>query len=646
LIAKRQIEIAKATGADAVAHGATGKGNDQVRFELTYYALNPDIKVIAPWREWDFKSRSDLIEFAEKHQIPVAKDKRGEAPVSVDANLLHSSSEGKVLEDPGQEPPPYVYQCTIEPEDAPDKATIISIGFSKGDPVSIDGKKLSPAALLTRLNELGRDNGIGRVDLVENRFVGMKSRGVYETPGGTILLAAHRAMESLTLDREAMHLKDSLMPRYAELIYYGFWFSPEREMLQALIDKRWLHRRGRGDAALQGQRHGGRPLEPRNRSASKIVTFEDDAGARHDQKDAEGFTAPARLPRLLGQTQHRVDMWPDTRLLGSVRHELPIVRADGERHRDDMAVAVANAGGLGPHAACPHRRQGDEGVAPSGLRTNRPINLNLFCHQPAAREATRAAWLKRLAPYYAELGAEMPQLPLKASNIVIAVHRFDLRRSNNWRPPCGASISGWPEPTPARVRAAGCTKSSARPLFCARRNFWRSRVSMPSCAQGAEAGGIAACSSRPRRHQIGTLALVHEIVNAGARAGDRCRAASSTAGHRGAHSRWRRRRSARHRLSRLPRGHDLSVHRAALAEPDRQTVITSALPSDVARRGGSSRASVREQVRSTRPSPIIRWPRPRSSRSAPRWKPKAPAISHCYGQVSLALPAATLGPAR
>ena len=228
LIAKRQIEIAKATGADAVAHGATGKGNDQVRFELTYYALNPDIKVIAPWREWDFKSRSDLIEFAEKHQIPVARDKRGEAPFSVDANMLHSSSEGKVLEDPAIEAPAYVYQRTISPMEAPDKATDISIGFAKGDAVSLDGKTLSPATLLARLNDLGRDNGIGRVDMVENRFVGMKSRGVYETPGGTILLTAHRAMESLTLDREAMHLKDSLMPRYAELIYYGFWFSPER----------------------------------------------------------------------------------------------------------------------------------------------------------------------------------------------------------------------------------------------------------------------------------------------------------------------------------------------------------------------------------------------------------------------------------
>ena len=234
-----------------------------MRFELTYYALNPDIKVIAPWREWDFKSRTDLIEFAEKHQIPVAKDKRGEAPFSVDANLLHSSSEGKVLEDPAHEPPPYVYQRTIAPEDAPDKATTVEIGFEKGDPVSIDGKTLSPAALLTRLNELGRDNGIGRVDLVENRFVGMKSRGVYETPGGTILHVAHRAIESLTLDREAMHLKDSLMPRYAELVYYGFWFSPEREMLQALVDKSQEHVEGAVRAqALQGQCHRHRPGEP------------------------------------------------------------------------------------------------------------------------------------------------------------------------------------------------------------------------------------------------------------------------------------------------------------------------------------------------------------------------------------------------
>jgi argininosuccinate synthase len=302
LIAKRQIEIAKATGADAVAHGATGKGNDQVRFELTYYALNPDIKVIAPWREWDLKSRSDLIEFAEKHQIPVAKDKRGEAPFSVDANLLHSSSEGKVLEDPGKEPPPYVYQRTLSPEEAPDKAVEITIGFEKGNPVSVNGTRLSPAELLTELNAYGKENGIGRVDLVENRFVGMKSRGVYETPGGTILLAAHRAMESLTLDREAMHLKDSLMPRYAELIYYGFWFSPEREMLQALIDKSQEHVEGevtlklyKGNVIVIGR------SSPKSLYASKIVTFEDDAGA-YDQKDAEGFIKLNALRlRLLGK---------------------------------------------------------------------------------------------------------------------------------------------------------------------------------------------------------------------------------------------------------------------------------------------------------------------------------------------------------
>ena len=289
LIAKRQIEIAKETGADAVCHGATGKGNDQVRFELSYYALNPGIKVVAPWREWDFASRNDLIEFAEKHQIPVARDKRGEAPFSVDANLLHSSSEGKVLEDPNTEPPPDVYQRTIAPEDAPDTPTIITIGFKNGDPISIDGEIMSPAMLLTRLNELGRDNGIGRVDLVENRFVGMKSRGVYETPGGTILYAARRAMESLTLDREAAHLKDSLMPRYAELIYYGFWFSPERDMLQALVDKSQEHVEGevtlklyKGNVIVIGRQ------SDKSLYASDIVTFEDDAGA-YDQKDAEGF---------------------------------------------------------------------------------------------------------------------------------------------------------------------------------------------------------------------------------------------------------------------------------------------------------------------------------------------------------------------
>jgi argininosuccinate synthase len=273
-----------------------------VRFELTYYALNPDIKVIAPWREWDFKSRSDLIEFAEKHQIPVARDKRGEPPFSVDANLLHSSSEGKVLEDPAQEPPPYVYQRTIAPEEAPDKATIVTIGFKKGDPVSIDGKALSPAALLTRLNELGRDNGIGRVDMVENRFVGMKSRGVYETPGGTILYVAHRAMESLTLDREAMHLKDSVMPRYAELVYYGFWFSPEREMLQALVDKSQEHVEGqvklklyKGNVMVIGR------SSPKSLYSDKMVTFEDDAGA-YDQKDAQGFIKLNALRlKLLGR---------------------------------------------------------------------------------------------------------------------------------------------------------------------------------------------------------------------------------------------------------------------------------------------------------------------------------------------------------
>jgi len=232
LISKRLVEIARETGADAVAHGATGKGNDQVRFELACYALDPNIKVIAPWREWEFKSRTDLLDFAEEHQIMVPKDKQGEAPFSVDANLLHSSSEGKVLEDPAIEAPEYVYMRTISPQDAPDKATDITIGFEKGDAVSVNGEKMSPATLFAKLNELGHDNGIGRLDLVENRFVGMKSRGIYETPGGTILLTAHRGIESITLDRGAAHLKDELMPRYAELIYNGFWYSPEREMLR------------------------------------------------------------------------------------------------------------------------------------------------------------------------------------------------------------------------------------------------------------------------------------------------------------------------------------------------------------------------------------------------------------------------------
>ncbi len=289
LIAKRLIEIAKETGADAVAHGATGKGNDQVRFELTAYALNPDIKVIAPWREWEFKSRTDLIDFAEKHQIQVTKDKRGEAPFSVDANLLHSSSEGKVLEDPWVEPPPYVYQRTISPEEAPDKPTEIEIEFKKGDPIALNGKAMSPATLFTALNDFGRDNGIGRLDLVENRFVGMKSRGVYETPGGTILHVAHRAIESITLDREAAHLKDSFMPRYAELIYYGFWFAPEREMLQAMIDKSQENVEGavrlklyKGNVIVTGRK------SPKSLYSNELVTFEDDRGA-YDQKDAAGF---------------------------------------------------------------------------------------------------------------------------------------------------------------------------------------------------------------------------------------------------------------------------------------------------------------------------------------------------------------------
>ncbi len=288
LIAKRQIEIAHETGADAVSHGATGKGNDQVRFELGYYALDPDIKVIAPWREWNLTSRTKLLDFAEKHQIPIAKDKRGEAPFSVDANLLHISAEGKVLEDPWAEPDEFVYSRSVAPEAAPDKPTYMEIDFERGDPVAIDGVKLSPAALLTKLNELGGANGIGRLDLVENRFVGMKSRGVYETPGGTVLLAAHRGMESLTLDREAMHLKDELMPRYAKLIYNGFWFAPEREMLQALIDKSQERVNGtvrlklyKGSVAVVGRK------SMDSLYSLDHVTFEDDQV--YDQRDAAGF---------------------------------------------------------------------------------------------------------------------------------------------------------------------------------------------------------------------------------------------------------------------------------------------------------------------------------------------------------------------
>ncbi|ASD26999.1 argininosuccinate synthase [Brevundimonas diminuta] len=289
LISKRQIEIARQVGADAVCHGATGKGNDQVRFELGYYALEPDIRVIAPWREWDFKSREALLDFAEKHQIPISKDKRGEAPFSVDANLLHSSSEGKVLEDPAVEAPEFVHQRTISPEAAPDTPTVITIAYEKGDPVAIDGEALSPAALLTKLNQLGHDNGIGRLDLVENRFIGMKSRGVYETPGGTILLAAHRGMESITLDRGAMHLKDELMPKYASLIYNGFWFSPEREMLQAAIDHSQQKVSGtvrvklyKGNVTIIGRE------SPNSLYDQDLVTFEEGVQA-YDHKDAEGF---------------------------------------------------------------------------------------------------------------------------------------------------------------------------------------------------------------------------------------------------------------------------------------------------------------------------------------------------------------------
>jgi argininosuccinate synthase len=306
LIAKRQIEIARMVGADAVCHGATGKGNDQVRFELGYYALEPDIRVIAPWREWDFRSREHLLDFAEKHQIPIAKDKRGEAPFSVDANLLHSSSEGKVLEDPSVEAPEFVHQRTLSPEDAPDVATVITIGFEKGDPVSIDGEHLSPAQLLTKLNQLGHDNGIGRLDLVENRFVGMKSRGVYETPGGTILLAAHRGIESITLDGGAMHLKDELAVKYAHLIYNGFWFSPEREMLQAAID----HSQAKVTGTVRVKLYkGNATVIGRESSESlydqELVTFEDGAVA-YDQKDAAGFIKLNALRlRVLGKRDAR-----------------------------------------------------------------------------------------------------------------------------------------------------------------------------------------------------------------------------------------------------------------------------------------------------------------------------------------------------
>ncbi len=309
LISKKQIEIAEKTGADAVCHGATGKGNDQVRFELAYYALKPDVKVIAPWREWDLASRTKLIAFAEAHQIPIAKDKRGDAPFSTDANLLHTSSEGKVLEDPSQEVPDYVYSRTVDPKDAPDTPTYITVDFERGDAVAVDGVTLSPANLLAKLNELGGANGIGRLDLVENRYVGMKSRGMYETPGGTILHAAHRGIESITLDRGAAHLKDELMPKYAELVYNGFWFTPEREMLQAAVDKSQELVAGRvriklykGNVAIVGR-------ESRHSLYDQdLVTFEEGAVA-YDQHDAEGFIKLNALRlRTLAQRRKKLEL--------------------------------------------------------------------------------------------------------------------------------------------------------------------------------------------------------------------------------------------------------------------------------------------------------------------------------------------------
>ena len=309
LIAKKQIEIAEKVGADAVAHGATGKGNDQVRFELAYYALKPDVKVVAPWREWDFKSREALIAFAEQNQIPIAKDKRGEAPFSTDANLLHTSSEGKVLENPGTEVPDYVYSRTDDPEHAPNEPAYVTVEFERGDPVAVDGKKMSPAELLAQLNTLGRRHGIGRLDLVENRFVGMKSRGMYETPGGTILLAAHRGIESITLDRGAAHLKDELMPKYAELIYYGFWFAPEREMLQAAIDRSQQFVSGsvrlklyKGNVGVVG-RESKYSLYDQD-----LVTF-DEGKVAYDQRDAEGFIRLNALRlRTLGQRKRKLKL--------------------------------------------------------------------------------------------------------------------------------------------------------------------------------------------------------------------------------------------------------------------------------------------------------------------------------------------------
>ena len=309
LIAKKQIEIAEKVGADAVAHGATGKGNDQVRFELAYYALKPDVTVIAPWREWDFKSREALLAFAEQNQIPIAKDKRGEAPFSTDANLLHTSSEGKVLENPGDEVPDYVYSRTDDPEQAPDKPDYVTVDFDKGDAVAVDGKALSPAALLAHLNALGRRHGVGRLDLVENRFVGMKSRGMYETPGGTILYAAHRGIETITLDRGAAHLKDELMPKYAELIYNGFWFAPEREMLQAAIDLSQKFVTGRVRLKLYKGNVGVVGRESKYSLYDQdLVTFEEGAAA-YDQRDAAGFIRLNALRlRTLGQRKRKLKL--------------------------------------------------------------------------------------------------------------------------------------------------------------------------------------------------------------------------------------------------------------------------------------------------------------------------------------------------
>jgi len=289
LISKKLIEIANRVNADAVSHGATGKGNDQVRFELSCYALNPNIKIISPWREWDLNSRSKLLEFAEKNQIPISKDKKGEAPFSVDANILHTSSEGKVLEDPSEIAPEYVFQRTCSPENAPEDAEIIKIKFEAGDMIAINDQKMKGHDLLEKLNQLGSKHGIGRLDLVEGRFIGMKSRGIYETPGGTILLEAHRAIESITLDRGASHLKDELMPKYSELIYNGLWYSPEREMLQSLINTSQKY--VEGEVTLKLYKGSVRSIARQSKQSlysEKQVTFEDDEGI-YNQGDASGF---------------------------------------------------------------------------------------------------------------------------------------------------------------------------------------------------------------------------------------------------------------------------------------------------------------------------------------------------------------------